>query len=167
MTTRRTVLLMGGAAAGAGVAATGAFAWFGGADDDMDRRTFPLSLTDREWQARLTAEEYAILREAGTEPSFSSPLNEEKRAGTFACAGCGQALYRSEHKFDSGTGWPSFTEAIPGAVANAEDRSLLFVRTEEHCAICGGHLGHVFDDGPPPTGRRHCINGLALDFLPA
>ncbi len=127
---------------------------------------FPYTLTDAEWRKKLTPEQYDILRKEGTEPPFSSPLLKEHRAGIFHCAGCNQALYSSKTKFDSGTGWPSFYEALPGAVGNKRDASLFMVRTEEHCANCGGHLGHVFDDGPPPTGKRHCIDGVALTFAP-
>lgn len=127
----------------------------------------PVVLSEDEWREVLTAEEFAVLREHQTEPAFTSPLNNEKRAGTFTCAGCGLPLYRSENKFESGTGWPSFTEAIKGAVGTMPDRTLLFlVRTEVHCARCKGHQGHVLGDGPPPFFNRHCINGIALDFVP-
>jgi len=130
--------------------------------------TFPLMLSDAEWRARLSPAAYAVLRQEDTEPAFSSPLNDEKRAGLFHCAGCDQALFDAAAKFDSGTGWPSFFQELPGAVGYREDRNLfLMLRTEEHCSNCGGHLGHVFDDGPAPTGKRHCINGLALTFRPA
>jgi len=129
--------------------------------------SFEIQLSPDEWRRRLGADRFHILREAGTEPPFTSPLNKEKRKGIFVCAGCGLALFSSAAKFDSGTGWPSFWKALPGAVAYRRDRSLGMVRTEEHCRRCGGHLGHVFDDGPPPTGKRHCINGLSLTFKPA
>ena len=133
---------------------------------DAAEEKFPYTLTDAEWRKKLTPEQYDILRKDGTEPPFSSPLLKEHRAGIFHCAGCGQALYSSKTKFDSGTGWPSFYAALPGAVGHRVDTTLFMVRTEEHCANCGGHLGHVFDDGPPPTGKRHCIDGAALTFVP-
>lgn len=126
-----------------------------------------VELSEGEWRAVLTESEFAVLREHETERAFTSPLNDEKRTGTFTCAGCDLPLYRSENKFESGTGWPSFTEAIKGAVGTMPDRTLLFlVRTEVHCARCQGHQGHVLGDGPPPFGNRHCINGVALNFLP-
>lgn len=111
--------------------------------------------------------EYEVMREEGTERAFTSPLNDEKRPGIFACRGCEQPLYSSETKYDSGTGWPSFWEAMPDAVATKPDRKFFMVRTEVHCDRCGSHLGHIFDDGPPPTGKRHCINGVSLVFNPA
>ena len=128
----------------------------------------PLNVTDAEWHKRLSPARYDILREAGTERAFTSPLNNEKRRGIFACAGCANELYSSQTKFESGTGWPSFYQPLSrSAVGYSTDRKLGYVRQEVHCAKCGGHLGHVFDDGPPPTGKRHCINGLALSFQPA
>ena len=127
-----------------------------------------LDLADDEWRQRLTPEQFRVLRQHGTERAGSSPLDKEHRAGVFACAGCGQPLFASEAKFNSGTGWPSFTAPMEGAVATSEDRTLFFqVRTEVHCRRCGGHLGHVFDDGPEPTGLRYCMNGVALKFTPA
>ena len=129
---------------------------------------FRISKTEAEWRAKLTKGEYYILREAGTERAFTSPLNEEKRKGTFVCAGCSNRLYSSAHKYDSGTGWPSFYQPIEtGAVGTSTDYKIGYPRTEVHCADCGGHLGHIFGDGPRPTGKRHCINGVAMDFVPA
>ena len=123
-------------------------------------------LTDEEWRQRLTPEAFRVLREHGTERAGTSPLNAEKRPGTFRCAGCGQPLFRSDAKFESGTGWPSFTSPIEGAVDTTTDRNFGMTRTEVHCAQCGGHLGHVFPDGPRPTGQRFCMNGAALGFDP-
>ncbi|GAA5067342.1 peptide-methionine (R)-S-oxide reductase MsrB [Roseibacterium beibuensis] len=129
---------------------------------------FEITRTEAEWRAMLSDAEYAVLREAGTERAYTSPLNDETRDGLFHCRGCDLPLYSSETKFDSGTGWPSFYEALPDAIGTMEDRSfLLMVRTECHCARCGSHLGHIFEDGPEPTGMRHCINGVALRFQPA
>ena len=127
----------------------------------------PLVLTDAQWKQRLTPAQYNVLREEGTERAGSSPLNDEKRKGSFHCAGCDLALFASEMKFDSGTGWPSFFTTMPGAVATKRDFRLILPRTEYHCARCGGHQGHVFDDGPRPTGLRYCNNGVALKFVPA
>ena len=120
--------------------------------------------TDDEWQAELSPQQYEVLRKHGTEPRGTSPLNKEKRAGTFICAGCGQPLFSSDTKYDSGTGWPSFYQPMDDAVATTVDRSHFMVRTEVHCKRCGGHLGHVFDDGPDPTGQRFCMNGAAMKF---
>lgn len=129
--------------------------------------SFELTLTEAEWRARLSPEAYAVLREEATERPFTSPLNDEKRPGIFACAGCDLPAYASETKYDSGTGWPSFWQALPDAVGTKEDNTLFTTRTEVHCRRCGGHFGHIFDDGPEPTGKRHCLNGAALRFLPA
>jgi peptide-methionine (R)-S-oxide reductase len=128
--------------------------------------TFPIEKTDAEWRDVLTREQYRVLRGQGTERAFSSPLDDEKRAGTFACAACENPLYSSATKYDSGTGWPSFWQPLTGAVGTSVDRGLLMIRVEVHCAQCGGHLGHVFTDGPPPTGQRYCMNGVAMVFHP-
>jgi peptide-methionine (R)-S-oxide reductase len=128
---------------------------------------FPVNRTPAEWRRVLGAQRFAVLREGGTERPWSSPLNKEQRKGLFVCAGCGQPLFSSAAKFDSKTGWPSFWRALPNAVVTRTDRSLMMVRTEVLCARCGGHLGHLFDDGPRPTGLRYCMNGLALRFRAA
>jgi peptide-methionine (R)-S-oxide reductase len=127
-------------------------------------KTFPMTKPDADWRSELTREQYDVLRGHGTERAWTSPLNDEKRAGVFTCAGCGQALFASNTKFDSGTGWPSFYEPLPGAVGTSTDRKFFMTRTEVHCSQCGGHQGHVFPDGPRPTGLRYCINGVALHF---
>jgi peptide-methionine (R)-S-oxide reductase len=121
---------------------------------------------DEAWRKQLTPEQYKVLRKEGTERAGTSPLNQEKRKGQYLCAGCGAALFASDMKFDSGTGWPSFYRALPGALETKPDNSLFMARTEYHCARCGGHQGHVFDDGPQPTGQRYCNNGVALRFEP-
>ncbi len=126
-----------------------------------------LVLTEAEWKKRLSEQEFYILRKAGTERPFTSPLNNEKRKGSFHCAGCDLELFKSEAKYDSGTGWPSFFDVIPGRVETKTDYVLIYPRTEYHCTRCGGHHGHVFKDGPKPTGLRYCNNGIALKFKPA
>jgi peptide-methionine (R)-S-oxide reductase len=128
--------------------------------------TFPVMHTDAEWRTLLSPAAYDVLRDQGTEPPFSSPLDMETRAGLYACAGCSQTAYSSVTKFDSGTGWPSFWAPVTGAVETSDDQSFGMDRTEVHCSRCGGHLGHVFADGPPPTGKRYCMNGVALSFHP-
>jgi peptide-methionine (R)-S-oxide reductase len=166
MMTRRT-LLMAGAALGA-IAATSRYGEAGTMStatttQDIDWK----KLTDAEWRKRLTPAQYNVLRNHGTERPGSSPLVREHRKGTFVCAGCALPLFASDTKFESGTGWPSFYQPLPDAVGTKTDRSFFMTRTEVHCARCGGHLGHVFDDGPPPTGLRYCMNGVALKFEPA
>ena len=137
-------------------------------NDTTSEKEFAVTKTEAEWKKELTSEQFYVLRKAGTERPFSSPLNKENRRGTFHCAACDTPLFKSEHKFDSGTGWPSFDREIKGNVAFSTDYNIGYARTEEHCATCGGHLGHVFGDGPRnTTGKRHCINGVALKFVPA
>jgi peptide-methionine (R)-S-oxide reductase len=128
---------------------------------------FEITKTPAEWKRRLGPQRYAVLREENTERAGSSALNREKRRGTYLCAGCDLPLFSSQTKFESGTGWPSFYAPLPNAVRTRKDGKLFFVRTEVHCRRCGGHLGHVFDDGPKPTGKRYCMNGLAMTFSPA
>ena len=130
-------------------------------------KTFEVSYTEEEWRARLNERQFRVLREADTEAANSSPLNTEHRKGTYHCAGCDLPLYSSDTKFESGTGWPSFWQPLPNAVETERDIGLLGVRTEVHCRRCGGHLGHVFTDGPQPTGLRYCMNGVAMTFAPA
>jgi peptide-methionine (R)-S-oxide reductase len=132
----------------------------------MSDTPFPVKKTDDEWRADLSRDQFQVLRRHGTEPAGTSPLNKEKRIGQFLCAGCGHALFESDAKYESGTGWPSFFRPLAGAVGTTVDRSHSMVRTEAHCARCGGHLGHLFEDGPAPTGLRYCMNGAALTFEP-
>ncbi len=165
MTTRRNVLLgaafgvLAGAGALTAVNATGA--------PSGQTNTFQVNHSDDEWRQMLSPAAYDVLRNAGTERPYSSPLNDEHRSGTFTCAGCGQPLFASATKFDSGTGWPSFYQALDNATLGRRDNSLGMTRDEILCSRCGGHLGHVFDDGPPPTGLRFCMNGVAMGFTPA
>lgn len=166
---RRRDFLYGGAGL-AIVVAGGSAAWLarsGGPAMASSEGGFEVVKTEQEWRSILAEAQYEVLREESTERAFSSPLNDEKRAGMFHCAGCDQAVYSSETKFDSGTGWPSFWDSEPDAIGTREDNTLFMTRTECHCSRCGGHLGHIFEDGPPPTGLRHCINGVALTFKPA
>ena len=139
----------------------------GAAAEPSTSRIGKIERTEAEWRRLLTPDQFEVLRDEGTEPAGSSPLNDEKRAGEYRCAGCDLALFTSDMKYDSGTGWPSFYTTIPGRVETKRDFKMIWPRTEYHCARCGGHQGHVFDDGPPPTGKRWCNNGLALKFVPA
>src|SRR6185503_11212247 len=159
--TRRRLLQMGLA-----IAAAGAGARLARAEDKVAKTpaTFEVAMTDGEWKRRLTAAQFSVLRQHGTERPWSSPLDKEYGRGTFHCAGCELALFSSDTKFDSRTGWPSFWAPLPDAIGTTTDRSLFMTRTEVHCRRCGGHLGHVFDDGPKPTGLRYCMNGIALLF---
>jgi peptide-methionine (R)-S-oxide reductase len=138
-----------------------------GNKEKQAEETFPVQKSEAEWRAALSPEAFRVLRGHGTERPGTSPLNHEKRTGTFTCAGCGTPLFQSDTKFESGTGWPSFFRPIEGAVATRTDRSFFMTRVEVHCARCGGHLGHVFPDGPKPTGERYCMNGVSLAFQPA
>jgi peptide-methionine (R)-S-oxide reductase len=138
---------------------------FGGGHAEAETN-YPVQHSEEEWRQQLTPAQFAVLRKHGTERAGTSPLNQEKRAGVFVCAGCGQQLFAAETKFESGTGWPSFYAPLEGAVDTTEDRSLFMSRTEVHCSRCGGHLGHVFPDGPRPTGQRYCMNGVAMGFKP-
>jgi peptide-methionine (R)-S-oxide reductase len=159
----RRRLLAGGAVTGVLVCLVGV----GRGAAKPNGETFEVVRTDAEWQRRLTPAQFDVLRHAGTEAPESSPLDGQFRAGVYSCAGCALPLYTSDTKFDSRTGWPSFWAPIDGAIRTTTDNSLLMTRTEVHCRRCGGHLGHVFHDGPPPTGLRYCMNGVALSFKPA
>lgn len=128
-------------------------------------KDFEIAKAEAEWRKILTPEQFDVLRQQGTEPPYSSPLNQQFAQGTYSCAGCGLPLFSSDTKFDSGTGWPSFYAPMDNAIRTSKDRSLFVLRTEVHCRRCGGHLGHVFDDGPAPTGKRYCMNGVALSFV--
>ena len=152
--------------AGAGLAAVAVWKWPRGADAMPEPGSFEVQKTDAEWQRILTPAQYDVLRRHGTERPGSSLLNQEKRKGIFACAGCDLPLFSSDTKYESHTGWPSFYRPLPNAIGTKADRSLFMVRTEVHCRRCGGHLGHVFEDGPKPTGLRYCMNGVALKFVP-
>jgi peptide-methionine (R)-S-oxide reductase len=163
MINRRKILLLGSSAAAAIIIARAMHA----PTPAQAAQVFEVSHSDAEWQKLLTPAQYHILRQQGTELPFSSPLLNEHRAGTFDCAGCALPLFSSKTKFDSGTGWPSFWQPLPNAVLTSDDDSMGMDRTEVHCRRCGGHLGHVFPDGPPPTGLRYCMDGLALTFTPA
>ncbi len=161
---QRRTLLTGG-----GLLALGAGAWAIARStvEPAAAGQFEVTHSDAEWRAMLSKAQFSVLRREATERPGSSPLNMEKRKGLFHCVGCDQAAYSSEHKYESGTGWPSFWQALPGTVGTSEDNSLFVTRTEVHCRRCGGHFGHIFDDGPEPTGKRHCLNGIALTFRPA
>jgi peptide-methionine (R)-S-oxide reductase len=153
----------------AGLTGVGAMRWFGrGAQAEAEpAEAFEVTYSEAEWRGRLTPQQFHVLREHGTERAGTSPLNYEKRAGTFVCAGCELPLFSSETKYESGTGWPSFWAPLDNAIGTTEDNSWFMTRTEVHCRRCGGHLGHVFEDGPPPTGLRYCMNGVAMAFVPA
>jgi len=161
MLTRRTLLQ----SSVLGLAAASTSPWWGG--QSRASETFEVTHSDADWRKLLTPAQYAVLRQSGTERPFSSPLLHEKRAGEFSCAGCDRSLFSSTTKFDSGTGWPSFWAPLEKAVDNKRDSSFGMARTAVHCSRCGGHLGHVFDDGPKPTGLRYCMNGVAMKFTPA
>ncbi len=135
--------------------------------DETVAEAFPVTHREEEWRQRLDPAQFQVLRKHGTERAGTSALNAEKRPGTYICAGCGKSVFASDAKFESGTGWPSFYRPLEGGIATTEDRSLFMTRTEVHCADCGGHLGHVFPDGPRPTGLRYCMNGVAMAFTPA
>ena len=160
MLTRRNFILGGTA-----LATAGAFWWI--YETSEDARSFEIERSDDEWRGQLTRSQFRVLRQHHTESPYSSSLNYEKRRGTFVCAGCELPLFSSDAKYDSRTGWPSFYQPLPNALGKRRDYALLIPRTEVHCRRCGGHLGHVFEDGPPPTGLRYCINGIAMTFTPS
>ena len=160
---RRLFLGLSGTAVIAGTLALAT----GGTSSSASAASFEVRRSDADWKRRLGPQRYKILRQQGTERPYSSPLLKEHRKGIFACAGCGLPLFSSRTKYDSGTGWPSFYATLPNAIGISRDTTFGMVRVEEHCRRCGGHLGHIFDDGPKPTGKRHCINGLSLTFRPA
>lgn len=160
MTNRRTIV---GVIAAAGAALFG-LRWMNDEEAMAETKTFEVTKTAEQWKRQLTPSQYNVLRNHGTERPGTSPLNQEKRKGVFACAGCDLPLFSSDTKYESGTGWPSFWQPLPDAVGTKSDRSMLMNRTEVHCHRCGGHLGHVFEDGPKPTGLRYCMNGVALKF---
>jgi peptide-methionine (R)-S-oxide reductase len=163
MTNRRTIV---GVIAAAGAALFG-LRWMNDEEAMAETKTFEVTKTAEQWKRQLTPSQYNVLRNHGTERPGTSPLNQEKRKGVFACAGCDLPLFSSDTKYESGTGWPSFWQPLPDAVGTKSDRSTLMNRTEVHCHRCGGHLGHVFEDGPKPTGLRYCMNGVAMTFKPA
>ncbi len=161
MIDRRALLGAGGVSLIGGIALLSS-----GSGSAAKAGNFEIKLSEAEWKKRLSPQQYAVLRQESTERAGSSPLNKEKRKGTYVCAGCGLPLYSSATKFESGTGWPSFWKPLPNAIGTKKDNTLFFTRTEVHCRRCGGHLGHVFDDGPKPTGLRYCMNGAAMKFRP-
>jgi peptide-methionine (R)-S-oxide reductase len=165
MLARRSLVVA--AAATAAFAGAGLMRWSSRTVQGQDEGQFEVTRSDEEWRRLLTPEQYRVLRRHGTERAGTSALDQEKRDGTFVCAGCELPLFSSQTKFESGTGWPSFWAPLDDAIGTSEDKGLFVTRTEVHCRRCGGHLGHVFEDGPPPTGLRYCMNGVAMRFMPA